>query len=59
MLFTVYGEIYTLYNSSNWVIAAVVMGEDNGSSTNYAYVTSDNVEQEAYDKTTKEHTWTR
>ncbi len=53
------GEIYTLYNSSNWVIAAVVMGEDNGSSTNYAYVTSDDVELESYDKTTKDHTWSR
>ena len=53
------GEIYALYNSSNWVIAAVVIGEDNGSSTSYAYVTSDDVELEAYDASTKDHTWTR
>ena len=52
-------EIYTLWTSGRYVRAAVVIGEDQGVSSNYAYVTSDSVTQEAYDKTTKEYTWSR
>ena len=51
-------EIYTLWKSG-YIRAAVVIGEDQGVSSNYAYVTSGSVTQEAYDKTTKEYTWSR
>ena len=51
-------EIYTLYNDDGYVIAAVTIGENEGTSSNYVYVTSDNVNREAYDAET-EWTWTR
>ena len=50
-------EVYTLYNSDGYVIAAVVLGEDEGITTNYAYVTSSDVNREAY--SSNEWTWTR
>jgi hypothetical protein len=37
----------------------VVVGEDAAASKNLVYVTSSNVEQESYDKTTGDWTWTR
>ena len=49
-------EIYTLYNDKNWVIAAVVIGEDDGISTNYAYVTG-SVNRESYNSAEDEWTW--
>ena len=52
-------EIYTLYNDDNWVIAAVVIGEDDGISTNYAYITSTKPNRESYDSAADEWTWTR
>ena len=52
-------EIYTLYDDENWVIAAVVIGEDDGISTNYAYITSDKPNRESYDSAADEWTWTR
>jgi len=52
-------EIYTLYKDNGYVIAAVVLGEDDGSVSSYAYVTSDNVEREAYDSAADEYTWSR
>ena len=52
-------EIYTLSKDNGFIVAAVVIGEDQGVSTNYAYVTSSKVNQEAYDKSTKEFTWSR
>ena len=51
-------EIYTLYNDDGYVIAAVTIGENEGTSSNYVYVTSSNVNREAYDAET-EWTWTR
>ena len=51
-------EIYTLYNDDGYVIAAVTIGENEGTSSNYVYVTSSNVNREAYDSET-EWTWTR
>ena len=51
-------EIYTLYNDDGYVIAAVTIGENEGTSSNYVYVTSSNVNREAYDDET-EWTWTR
>ena len=40
-------EIYTLYNSDNWIIGVVTIdAEDEGVSSNYAYVHSGNVKYE-------------
>ena len=50
---------YTLFDKDGYVIAVVVVGEDNGSTTNYAYVTSGSMSREGYDKTTDTYTWTR
>ncbi len=52
-------EIYTLYNSNNWIIGCVVIGEDQGASSNYAYVTSAAVKSERYDGNTDTWTWVR
>ena len=51
--------VYTLYKSNGYIIATVVVGEDAAASKNLVYVHSGNVEQEGYDKTTDEWTWTR
>ncbi|MFR9256938.1 MAG: hypothetical protein ACLVJ6_16375 [Merdibacter sp.] len=40
--------MYTLYDDDAYVIAAVVVGEDVGTSTDYAYVTSSSVTNETY-----------
>ena len=45
-------EIYTLYNDDGYVIAAVTIGENEGSSSNYVYVTSSNVNREELTGTT-------
>lgn len=53
-------EIYTLYNSDNWIIGVVTIdAEDEGVSSNYAYVNSSAVKSEYYDKTAKKWTWVR
>ena len=45
-------EIYTLYKDNGYIIAAVTIGENEGTASNYVYVTSktgeDGVDQEAY-----------
>ena len=55
--------VYTLFKNNGYVIAAVVVGEDNGATTNYAYVVSETgksgLNMEAYDDSTEEYTWTR
>ena len=51
-------EIYTLYNDDGYVIAAVTIGENEGTSSNYVYVTSDNINREA-DNDGDDWTWTR
>ena len=51
--------VYTLFDKDGYVIAAVVVGEDDGTTTNYAYVTSDSMNREAYDKEKDEYTWSR
>ena len=48
--------VYTLFDDEGYVIAAVVVGEDAGATTNYAYVTSSNVNYERYDG---KWSWTR
>ena len=50
---------YVLYKSNGYIIAAVVVGEDAAASKNLVYVNSSSVEQESYDKTADEWTWTR
>ena len=52
------GDIYTVWDGG-YAVGVVAIGEDQGVSSNYAYVTSGNVKEESYDKTNKEHTWTR
>ena len=51
-------EIYTLYDDDGYVIAAVTMGENEGTATNYVYVTSSNVNREALNDNGN-WTWTR
>ena len=51
--------VYTLYKSNGTVIAAIVVGEDAAATKNLVYVHSSDVDQEGYDRTTGEWTWTR
>ena len=51
--------VYTLYKSNGYIIAAVVVGEDNAASKNLVYVNSGSVSMEAYDSAKDEWTWTR
>ena len=53
------GGVYTLYNDKGYVIAAVVVGEDNEASKNLVYVNSKSIDSETYDKVADEWTWTR
>ena len=41
-------EIYTLYDDDGYAIAVVTIGENEGSTTNYAYIVSDKVGSEEY-----------
>ena len=52
-------EIYTVWDDEGWALGVVVIGEDQGVSSDFAYVTSSNVSQESYDKANDEYTWTR
>ena len=52
-------EIYTLYKNNGYIIGAVVVGEDTGLSKTYAYIHSDDVKRETYDKAKDEWTWVR
>ena len=51
--------VYTLFDDDGYVIAAIVVGEDDGTTANYAFVTSTSMSREGYDKTADEYTWTR
>ncbi|MCI8909316.1 MAG: hypothetical protein HFG09_01430, partial [Oscillibacter sp.] len=51
--------VYSLFDKDGYVIAAVVVGEDDGTTTNFAFVISSNMEQESYSKDDDEYTWTR
>lgn len=51
--------VYTLFDDDGYVIAAVVVGEDAGTTTNLVYAHTGNLESESYDKTTEEYTWVR
>ena len=56
-------DVYTLFNDDGYVIAAIVVGEDDGTSSNFAYVTSktgkNGLNMEEFDSTTEDYTWTR
>ena len=52
-------EIYTLFDEDGYVIAAVTIGENQGSTTNYAYITSSRPNSEEYNSSTDEWTFTR
>ena len=51
--------VYTLYKDNGYVIAAVVVGEDDAASKNLVYTHKSSVELESYDKAADEWTWTR
>ena len=51
--------VYTLYGDDGYVIAAVVVGDDGGTATDFVYVNSDDLKSESYDETAEEWTWTR
>ena len=59
---TSYGA-YTLFNDKGFIIATVVVGEDNGTTSNYAYIYGDwntdkgGIIKESYDSATKQYTW--
>ena len=50
---------YTLFDEDGYVIAVVVVGEDAGTSTSYAFATTSSMNREAYDNNNDEYTWTR
>ncbi|MDO4314246.1 MAG: S-layer homology domain-containing protein [Oscillospiraceae bacterium] len=62
-LYNISNGVYTLFKDNGYIIATIVVGEDAGASTNYAYVISDTgkagMNMEAYDSTEDEYTWTR
>ena len=51
--------VYTLYNDDGYVVAAVVVGDSASISSNVAYVISDSISSESYDRSTGMWTWTR
>ncbi len=51
--------VYALYDDEAYVIAAVVVGEDAGSTSNFVYVTSSDANRERYSSADDEYTWTR
>ena len=51
--------VYALYDRDGDVIAAVVVGDDAGTSTNLVYVDSGSVNREGYNNSTGLYTWTR
>ena len=50
---------YVLYKSNGYIIGAVAVADDSAASKNLVYVTSDNVDEESYDTTADEWTWSR
>ena len=50
---------YFLYDDEAYVIGAVVVGEDAGSTTNFVYTISTNANRESYSSADDEYTWTR
>ena len=52
-------EVFPLWDDDNWLIAVVVVGEDQGISSDYAFVHSDGVNQETYTDEDGNHHWFR
>ena len=52
-------EIYALYDDDGYIIAVVTIGTDDGVNKTYAYIHSDGVKRERYDKAKDEWTWVR
>ena len=50
---------YTLYKENGYIIASVVVGEDDAASKNLVYVNSSDVNLESYSSTDDEWTWSR
>ena len=50
---------YVLFDKESYVIGAVVVGEDAGSTNNFVYVISENANRESYSSADDEYTWTR
>ena len=53
------GGVYTLYNDKGYIIASVVVGDDDAASSNYVFAVSSNANLETYSSEEDEHTWTR
>ena len=53
------GGTYALYKDNGYIIAAVVVAEDNWDTKNLVYVNSKSIDSETYDKVADEWTWTR
>ena len=52
-------EIFPLWDSNNWLIGVVVIGEDQGISSDYAYVHTSGIDQETYTDEDGNHHWFR
>ena len=52
-------SVYFIYKNNGYILAAVVLGDDAGSTKNLVYVNSSSVASESYNKTTGMWTWTR
>ena len=50
---------YVLFGDDAYVIGAVVVGEDAGSTSNFVYTISSNANRESYSSADDEYTWTR
>ena len=50
---------YVLFGDDAYVIGAVVVGEDAGSTSNFVYTISGNANRESYSSADDEYTWTR
>ena len=50
---------YVLFDKDAYVIGAVVVGDDAGSTSNFVYTISSNANRESYSSADDEYTWTR
>ena len=53
------GGTYTLYNNDGYIIAAIVVGEDNGTSKTLVYSHKDSLSHEEYSSDNDQWTWQR
>ena len=52
-------EVFPLWDDDSWLIGVVVIGEDQGISSDYAYVHTDSISQETYTDEDGNHHWFR